>query len=199
MLYYKRNSNVSEKASIYPFTIITNSSIEDYSYISYSCRINNTRIGKFCSIAQNVRMGLGLHPTKYLSTSPIFYSPKNPLREKVVDQILFEERKPITIENDIWIGANVTILDGVKIGNGAVIGAHSVVTKDVAPFSIVGGIPAKEIKKRFDDDVINKILDISWWEYDYKILKNKKIIELFSIEIKNIEVIEKISSLLKEC
>jgi len=123
-------------------------------------KITNTSIGKFCSIAPKVRMGLGKHPINYISTSPLFYAPKNPLLFKICKSPKFDEFEPITIGNDVWIGVNVTIMDGIKVGDGAIIGANSVVTKDVEPFSIVGGVPAKEIKKRFETAIIEKLMEL---------------------------------------
>lgn len=180
ILSIRKKSKISYHAKIYPFSIITNSIIDSFSYVSYFCRINNTTIGKFCSIAQNVKMGLGKHPSDYISTSPIFYSPQNPLYRKISDTQKFDDFAPIILGNDVWIGTNVTILDGVTIGDGAIIGANSVVTKDIAPFSIVGGVPAKEIKKRFDPEIIEKLIELKWWNYSIETLKKDYILELFT-------------------
>lgn len=183
MLSIRKNSEISEYSKIYPFSIITNSKIGSFSYVSYFCKINNSTIGKFCSIAQNVKMGLGVHPINYLSTSPIFYSPQNPLKIRLLKNLLFEDHIPIIIHNDVWIGTNVSVLDGVTIGDGAIIGANSVVTKDVDSYSIVGGVPAKEIRKRFDSDLIEELLELKWWDCPIEKLKQGPILELFSTEV----------------
>lgn len=180
---FKRNSNIAKKAKVYPFSIITNSIIEDYSYVSYSCTINNCSIGKFCSIAKGVKIGLGKHPVNFISTSPIFYSPTNPLKIILSRELVFKENERVFIGNDVWIGANVVVLDGITIGNGAVIGANSVVTKDVLPFSIVGGVPAKEIKKRFSDDIINLIEQSRWWNMPFSFFEQDLVKNIFSKEI----------------
>lgn len=183
LLFYKKNSIVAKTAKIYPFSIVTNSIIRDYSYVSYNCTINNCTIGKFCSIAKSVKIGLGKHPVNFISTSPIFYSPTNPLKIVVAKELKFKENEPINIGNDVWIGANVIVLDGVTIGNGAIIGANSVVVKDVLPFSIVGGVPAKEIKKRFPPRIINTIELSKWWDMPLNFFETEKVKNMFSKEI----------------
>lgn len=180
ILSFKKNCIISPHSKVYPFSFISNSIIDDFTYISYNCKINNTTVGKFCSIAQSVKMGLGKHPIDYLSSSPIFYAPKNPLLLKISDSQKFDEFAPIIVGNDVWIGINVTILDGITIGDGAIIGAYSLVTKDIAPYSIVGGVPAKEIKKRFEPEIIEKLLKLKWWDYPIALLKKESILELFS-------------------
>jgi len=183
ILSIRINCLISRSSKIYPFSIITNSKIDSFTYISYGCKINNTTIGKFCSIAQNVKMGLGKHPTVYISTSPIFFSSKNPLKINLTKKVLFDEHTPIIIGNDVWIGTNVTILDGVVIGDGSIIGANSVVTKNVKPYSIVGGVPSIEIKMRFESEIIAQLLELKWWNCPIEKLKKETILELFSREL----------------
>lgn len=179
-----RRSEILKGVKIYPFSIIKNSIIGAYSYISYSCKINNAIIGKYCSIAQNVKMGLGSHPTNFISSNPIFYSPNNPLKENWIKKVSnYKEYSKVIIGNDVWIGTNVTILDGVKIGDGAIIGAHSLVTKNVAAYSIVGGVPAREIRKRFDKEIIEKLMELKWWDTPPKKLQQIDVLKLFSSEV----------------
>ncbi|WP_291866342.1 CatB-related O-acetyltransferase [Maribacter sp.] len=194
LLYFKRNSNISKSAKIYPFSKISNSTISDFSYVSYSCIINVSTIGKFCSIANGVKIGLGIHPTDFISTSPIFYSPTNPLKHTIVSKSCFEENKKVIIGNDVWIGASAIILDGITIGDGAIIAANSVVTKDVSKYSIVGGVPAKEIKKRFSHSIIERLNSLKWWNLPITFFKTKKVIEIFSkkMEEANIHELEKV-------
>ena len=175
-----KNSELANTVKIYPFSRISNSKIDANSYVSYGCVINNSKIGKFCSIAQNVKIGLGIHPTNFISISPVFYSPKNPLGESFSKQQKFIEAKPVTISHDVWIGTNVTIIDGVHIGIGSIIGANSVVTRDVPPYSIVGGVPAKEIKKRFSPEICKKLLKSQWWNMPNSFFEIKEISEIFS-------------------
>ena len=117
------------------------------------------KIGKYVSIARNVTLGLGQHPTNLVSTSPIIYN-NNP-QYLNVEQYL----KPVEIDNDVWIGTSAIVMGGVHIHTGAIVAAGAVVTKDVPPYAIVGGVPAKIIKYRFDEPTRNKLLASKWWEY----------------------------------
>lgn len=152
--------------------IINNSEINSYTYLGKNCLVQNTTIGKFCSIANEVLIGLGNHPLDLFTTSPLFYRKKNTFNINLIDKDLdFVESKKITIKNDVWIGARVIILDGVTIGNSAVIASGSLVTKDVADFTIVAGVPAKVIKNRFTDSKIKELLELKWWELDLEKIK----------------------------
>jgi virginiamycin A acetyltransferase len=190
ILSYRRNSYIAETAKVYPFSIVLNSSVSDYSYISYNCTINNCSIGKFCSIAKSVKIGLGRHPINFISTSPLFYSPTNPLRKIITKDLKFDESESIIIGNDVWIGANVVVLDGVTIGNGAIVGANSVVVHDVLPFSIVGGVPAKEIKKRFSQSIVSVIDSTEWWNLHISFFEMEKVKNFFCKEIDEDSILE---------
>lgn len=135
-----------------------------YSYMGFYNSVCETTIGSFCSIASYCAIGGGKHPLNAVSTSPVFYAGRNSMG-KNFSKLTEEENLGVEIGNDVWIGEAVFINDGVKIGTGAVIGAHSVVTKDVEPYSIVAGAPAREIRKRFDDETIEKLLKSRWWEW----------------------------------
>ncbi|HRS53780.1 MAG TPA: CatB-related O-acetyltransferase [Bacteroidales bacterium] len=148
--------------------------IGKYTYINKYCMIdgNTISIGNFCSIAYGAKIGLGKHPTKWVSSHPFSYDPKYKFVEK---NISFEEdvTEKCIIGNDVWIGANAIIMAGVKVGDGAIIGANSVVTKDVEPYAIVIGAPARLYKYRFDEDIRKKLLEIKWWNWpDHKIKDN---------------------------
>lgn len=130
---------------------------------NFSCGDYNSRIGAFCSIAANVLICPTQHPLKYLSTHPYTYLRDYALKgqKKFYD---FAHSRPVTIGNDVWIGQNVVVMDGVTVGDGAVIAAGAVVTKDIPPYAIAGGVPAKVIKYRFDEQTISDLLALKWWE-----------------------------------
>lgn len=149
------------------------------SYIGSNCNINAS-IGKFCSIANNVTILSGNHPTKtFVSTSPSFYSTGKQnylsfVKENIFDEKVYADadgKYAVVIGNDVWVGFGVTIVGGVKIGDGAVIASGAVVAKDVAPYTIVGGVPAKEIRKRFDPKTIEFLLEFKWWDKPISWLK----------------------------
>ncbi len=138
------NSNISIKSKINRFSVLRNTDIGDYSFIGSNCTILNATIGKFCSISKNVNIGAPIHPTYFLSTSPIFYRESNGTGTSWVSEKKFEDKsKRIFIGNDVWIGLNASIMGGITIGNGAIIGAHALVTKDVPPHAVVYGNPAE--------------------------------------------------------
>lgn len=148
---------------IYDNTVVVNSQIGDYTYVGGNNKIQNAVIGKFCSIGTEVRIGLGIHPTNLKSTYPGFYTNPEYYRVEKLYDYNGEEYKQVNIGNDVWIGARATILDGVKIGDGAIVAAGAVVAKDVPPYAIVGGVPAKVIKYRFDENRIEELLAEQWW------------------------------------
>lgn len=167
-------SNVKYTAKFEGFNVIgKNSEFEGFlglgSYIGASSVING-KIGRFCSIGSNVHFVVGEHPMKYVSTSPSFYSNRgqNTLvlyHDKNYKEFRFvEPEMPVVIENDVWIGDGASIIHGVRICNGAVVLANATVTKDVPPYAIVAGTPARIIKYRFDEDVISQLLKICWWD-----------------------------------
>jgi acetyltransferase-like isoleucine patch superfamily enzyme len=156
-------SIVSQKTALNKPYIINDVIIGDYSYIARNCFISHTNIGKFCSIGPNLVCGWGIHPTSGMSTSPMFYSTLKQNGYSLSQTNKIEERKQIQIGNDVFIGANVTILDGVVIGNGAIIGAGSVVSKNIPPYSIAYGNPIEIRKMRFDDETIQKLMKMEWW------------------------------------
>lgn len=165
-----RNSKISNKAVIHRQSKIYESFIDDYSYV-VSSSIIYAKIGKFCSIGEGCIIGMANHTLDKLSTSPIFTEKNNALRKRWISNDIHMPYKVVEIGNDVWIGARVIIKGGIKVGDGSVIGAGAVVTKDIPPFAIVGGVPAKIIKYRFDESLIQAILSNPWWHWDEKKIK----------------------------
>lgn len=164
-------SSVSRKAKIWDRCVLYHSSVDDYSYIGQDARLIYAHVGKFCSLAGDGSYGMGTHSLNHISTSSIFTAKRNGTRISWTKTSSFEEYKEIHIGNDVWIGTRVLIMGGVKIGNGAVVAAGAVVTKDVPPYAIVGGVPARIIKYRFSEDVIQKLESSKWWLLDDGLLK----------------------------
>jgi len=160
------------------YSSVSRSTVGMYSYIGSSCELTMTEIGRFCSIANNVKLIYGRHPTSgFISTHPSFFSLTSPVVSTFVNKQLYKENRRIggqlscKIEDDVWIGQFVIILEGIKIGRGSIIAAGSVVTKDVEPYSIIGGNPARKIKMRFSTQQIKNINNSRWWEKDPKWIK----------------------------
>lgn len=199
----KLNKNISvlafwgEKVSlpkhifIGPFAKIYSYTVGDYTRVRHLCTIAHANIGKFCSIAMGVKIGIGAHPTNLVSTNSVFYL-SNSLNTKLKNDIHFESYQDINIGNDVWIGEKALIMNGINIGHGAIIAAHAVVTKDIPPYAIVGGVPAKVIKYRYSEDIIKALLELKWWDWTEKQLEQNK--EFFAISALKIEDIEKVKN-----
>ncbi len=147
---------------------LVKSSIGDHSYVNSSTSIRNTLIGKFCSIGANSLFGMANHPTDFISTHPAFYSNDKTFKTFADKNYFKESDEKIIIGNDVWIGNGVTIKGGVLIGDGAIVAAGSIVTKNVKPYEIVGGIPARHIRNRIEEELIKVIKDSNWWDKDEK-------------------------------
>lgn len=154
-----------------PYTI-ANSTVGRFSYIGRGAIITQTTIGAFCSIGPNFFCGWGRHPLAGISTAPMFYSTRGQNGVTLASVDKYAERSAITIGNDVFIGANVTVLDGRAIGDGAVIGAGAVVSKDIPPYAIAVGAPIRIIGYRFDQPTISRFLRIRWWDFTTDQLKD---------------------------
>ena len=133
--------------------------------------LHNVSIGRYCSIAAGVWIAPDEHPIDWLTTSPVSYGHAFPWAERMLSRPnvkcgQYDHARPVEIGNDVWIGSGAFIKGGVKIGDGAVVAAHAVVVKDVPPYAIVGGVPAKVIRYRFDEATVNELLELKWWNYD---------------------------------
>lgn len=150
------NRNLSDSEIMEGSHVSNDSIIGNYSYVGYNTFITKANIGRYCSIANNVSIGQGEHLINNISTSSLFYEdPYNILTSG-----------DCIIGNDVWIGVGSTVRRGIKIGNGAIIGANSFVNKDVPPFAIVGGVPAKVLKYRFSQEQIEIIEKSKWWDLE---------------------------------
>ena len=158
-----RGSKIDKSSKINYGSNVVNSSVGRYTYCGYDCWIIESDIGAFCSISNNVRIGGPAHPIKWVSSSPVFCKGKNILNKNFAEHS-FTPFTRTSIGNDVWIGECTMIKAGVKIGNGAVIGMGSVVTKDIGDYEIWAGNPARFIRKRFDDDIIRGLIKSKWWD-----------------------------------
>lgn len=162
-----KNSYIHPTSKIESGTQIVNSTFDRYSFCGYDCQIINCSVGAFTSIASNVVIGGAMHPMSWVSMSPVFYKGRDSVKTKFA-----EHKRPAALKtnigNDVWIGQGAILKAGITVGDGAVIGMGSIVTKDVPPYFIVAGNPARFIRKRFNEAQIEKLLSIKWWSWSDK-------------------------------
>ncbi|WP_224549659.1 DapH/DapD/GlmU-related protein [Mesorhizobium sp. CA16] len=154
-------------ASIGERVILREVSVGDFSYFERHCEAIYSTIGKFCSIAANSRINALEHPIERLTQHKVSYRPNEYFRWLGVDTAFRARRqaKSVSIGHDVWIGHGAVIMPGVAIGNGVVIGANAVVTHEVAPYTIVAGVPAKPLRRRFSATVASRIEALAWWDW----------------------------------
>ncbi|WP_072680665.1 DapH/DapD/GlmU-related protein [Arcobacter sp. LA11] len=163
-----QNSSFGKYTEVRDFANISDTIIDDYSYVSEYTQIANTIIGKFSNIAAQVRINPGFHPYEMPCQHHLLYR-----REMYGfgedDKAFFNYRKTqqVKIGHDTWIGHGAVIMPGIKVGNGAIIGANAVVTKDVPSYAIVAGVSSKIMKYRFTKDIINRLEEIAWWDWSH--------------------------------
>lgn len=143
-------------------SVLQNSKLGRGTYVN-EARLNGATVGRFCSIGPGAMIGLGDHPVDHFSCSPAFYSLRDPVGLKWSSTNYFEETPRVRIGSDVWVGARSMILSGVTVGDGAIVAAGAVVTKDVAPFTIVGGVPARDLRRRFPEALATELFATQWW------------------------------------
>ena len=187
---WDNNSHFTPYTHILSGAKLSNVQVGKYSRIGVNCQVTNAMIGNFTAIGKDTVITVGQHPTDYLTSHSIFYKKGNwGWHDDWIAPIDFKSDNRVTIGNDVWIGRQCIILDGVNIGDGAIIATGAVVTKDVPPFAVVGGVPAKVIKYKFPQDVIDRLEEIQWWNLpDEKITE---VVDLFHIKNPTLEDINK--------
>ncbi|HEY5362934.1 MAG TPA: DapH/DapD/GlmU-related protein [Aestuariivirga sp.] len=165
-----RDCVLGQFTDVAPRVVMAECKLGDYSYLARNAEAIYADIGKFCSIAASVRINAVNHPMHRVSQHNITYRPNEYFLFAKVDKEFREWRRnaQVIIGNDVWIGHGAIIMPGVKIGHGAVVAAGAVVTKDVAAYEIVGGVPAKRIKWRFPKKIREGLIELAWWNWDHE-------------------------------
>jgi phosphonate metabolism protein (transferase hexapeptide repeat family) len=167
--------NLGSWTEIGPNSILEETSLGDYSYTDGDNRIIYAEIGKFCSIASQVRINPGNHPSWRVTQHHMTYRRVQYGLSSQDDHEFFQWRREhkVKIGHDVWIGHGAIVMPGVSIGTGAIIGAGAVVTKDVPPYTVAVGVPAKPIKQRFSPEIVERLLEIEWWNWDRQTLEER--------------------------
>jgi phosphonate metabolism protein (transferase hexapeptide repeat family) len=162
-----REAEIGRRYEVLANTRVEYASLGDYSYLGEDCDVADAAIGKFTAIANSVRIGAPNHPMGRASQHRFTYCPEYYDATASRDRDFFAERRGdrVIVGNDVWIGHAAILLPGVTVGDGAVIAAGAVVSRDVAPYTIVGGVPARAIRQRFPDHVAASLRRIAWWDW----------------------------------
>jgi phosphonate metabolism protein (transferase hexapeptide repeat family) len=166
-------SELGAWTAIGPNCTISESTFGDYSYCAGDVSIIYSEVGKFCSIASHVRLNPGNHPMNRVTQHHMTYRRVQYGLGDTDDAAFFDWRRAdkVTIGHDVWLGHGALLMPGVSVGTGAVIGAGAVVTKDIEPYTIAVGVPARPLRRRFDEDTAQKLLAIAWWEWPREVLE----------------------------
>ncbi len=168
-----RDSRFGAYTEVGARTVISETVMGDYSYIVQDGQIDMSTIGKFCSIASHVRINPGNHPMERASQSHFLYRASRYFDGEPDEAGFFDWRRShaVTIGHDVWIGHGGVVLAGKHVGTGAVVAAGAIVTKDVAPYTVVGGNPARVIRRRFPEAVAERLEALAWWDWDHERLR----------------------------
>jgi len=167
-----REAEIGRRCEILRNSYVEYSRLGDYSYLGQNCEVADATIGKFVAIANSVRIGAPNHPMGRPAQHRFTYCPEYYEASATRDRGFFADRRAatVTIGNDVWIGHAAIILPGVQVGDGAVIAAGAVVSRDVAPYTVVGGVPARAIRERFSREIAQRLRRIAWWDWPDTVL-----------------------------
>jgi len=176
-----REATIGRCCEILQRSQVEYATLGDYTYLGPDCIVSDAAIGRFCAIAANVRIGAPNHPIDRPSLHRFTYCPEYYCAGAVRDHAFFAARRAdrVAIGNDVWIGHAVTVLPGVAVGDGAVLAAGAVVRKDVAAYTIVGGVPARVLRERFSREIAARLARIAWWNWPFETIMQR--LEQFQI------------------